>query len=229
MAGKTSFEWLVTLWPDAVFTVFDTETTGLEAATNRIVEIGGIRFDRKGIISRFNSLINPEMAMPAEASRVNGITDAMLKGQPVAATVIPDFLRFAGNSILIAHNAPFDMGFLNAELYRLGKPSLSNKVIDTIPLTKELYPGKPKYALQSLAADFGITALDAHRAEDDARVCMELFLVCVNKLLGGTTPQNEAPPNGTPPTRTESSIPAPQLFLDEDELYDEYQEEENFD
>jgi DNA polymerase-3 subunit epsilon len=178
----TKFDWLVAAFPETTFTVFDTETTGLEPKTNRVVEAGAIRFDARGIISRFNVLINPGMPMPAEVTKINGITDAMLAKQPAAAVVIPDFLRFIGDSVLIAHNAQFDINFMNEELARLGKPSLGNRVIDTLLFAREVFPGLPNYKLQTLATKFGITAIDAHRAEDDARVCMELFLVCVNAL-----------------------------------------------
>lgn len=178
----SQFDWLVKAAHTTVFTVFDTETTGLEPKTCRIVEVGGIRFDLRGAIARFNVLINPGTPMPAEVTKINGITDAMLKGQPDAAHVMPDFLRFVGNSVLIAHNAPFDVNFINAELGRLALPLLGNTVVDTRIFAKELFPGLPKYALQDLASRFGIKALDAHRAEDDARVCMELFLVCMDEL-----------------------------------------------
>jgi len=178
----TQFDWLVGSFHNTIFTVFDTETTGLDPRLCRVVEVGGIRFDSQGINSRFNVLINPKTPMPAEVTKINGITDAMLDGQPETSQVIPDFLRFIGNSVLIAHNAPFDISFINEELARLGKPALQNKVIDTRIFAKEMFPGLPKYALQDLATRFGIQALDAHRAEDDARVCLELFMICFDAL-----------------------------------------------
>jgi Exonuclease len=104
--------------------------------------------------------------MPPEVTKINGITDAMLKGQPDAAGALPDFLRFIGDSVLIAHNAPFDISFINEELARIGKPALRNKVIDTRIFAKEMFPDLPKYALQELAVRFG----------------MELFLVCLKRL-----------------------------------------------
>lgn len=210
----TQYDWLASDWGKTVFTVFDTETTGLDPKPNRVVEIGGLRFDSKGIISRFNVLINPGMPMPAEASRINGITDTMLTDQPTTAEVIPDFLRFAGDSVLIAHNAPFDISFVNEELSRLGLPSLQNKVVDTRILARDIFPGLPKYSLQDLAIKFGITAVDAHRAEDDARVCMELFMVCVEKLrekINPGAPAGTAPKEASYPAR-----PAPRSTDDDD-------------
>ena len=179
----TSYDWLAAVYDTAVFVAFDTETTGLDPASGRIVEIGAVKFDRRGIIARYNALINPEMPMPEEAGKVNGITDAMLKDKPVIAAVFPDFFDFIGAGILVAHNAPFDINYVNAELKRLEKPPLTNKVIDTRIFAKEVYTGLSSYALQDLAVQLGITALEAHRAEDDARVCMELFEKILNRFL----------------------------------------------
>lgn len=175
-------DWLITAFPKTVCTVFDTETTGLEPKTNRIVEAGAIRFDKRGVIARFNTLINPQMPMPKEASKINGISDLMLSDQPTASIAIPDFLRFIGTTVLVAHNAPFDVKFINAELLRLGLSPLANTIVDTLVFAKEVFPGLPRYSLQELAKHFRIEAVDAHRAEDDARVCMELFIVCLNRL-----------------------------------------------
>ena len=179
----TSYDWLAAVYDTAVFVAFDTETTGLDPASGRIVEIGAVKFDRRGIIARYNVLINPEMPMPEEAGKVNGITDAMLKDKPLIAAVFPDFFDFIGTGVLVAHNAPFDINYVNTELKRLKKLSLTNKVVDTRIFAKEVYTGLSSYALQDLAVQLGITALEAHRAEDDARVCMELFEKILNRFL----------------------------------------------
>jgi DNA polymerase-3 subunit epsilon len=178
----SQFDWLVAAFPWTVFTAFDTETTGLEPKLNRVVEAGAIRFDSIGVSARFNALINPMVPMPPEVTKINGITDAMLKKEQPAGEVIPDFMEFIGDTPIIAHNAPFDVAFINEELSRLGKPPLKNRVIDTRIFAKELFPSLQSYRLQDLARHFSITAIDAHRAEDDARVCMELFLVCLARL-----------------------------------------------
>ena len=179
----TSYDWLAAVYDTAAFIAFDTETTGLDPTSGRIVEIGAVKFDRRGVIARYNVLINPEMPMPEEAGKVNGITDAMLKDKPLIAAVFPDFFDFIGTGVLVAHNAPFDINYVNAELKRSGKPPLSNKVVDTRIFAKEVFPGLSSYALQDLAVQFGITALEAHRAEDDARVCMELFEKILSRFL----------------------------------------------
>ncbi|ULQ60195.1 3'-5' exonuclease [Brucepastera parasyntrophica] len=177
-------DWLLAIPGEAVFTAFDTETTGLDPKQNRVIEIGAIRFDAGGIISRFNVLINPGIPIEADISAINGITNEMVAKQPAIHQVLPDFLQFIGSSILIAHNAPFDISFINEELSRMDSPVLNNSCVDTRIFAKEVFPGQPKYALQDLAVSFGIKAKQAHRAEDDARVCMELFLHCFSKLRG---------------------------------------------
>ncbi len=179
----TSYDWLAAVYDTAAFIAFDTETTGLDPALGKIVEIGAVKFDRRGIVARYNVLINPEMPMPEEAGKVNGITDEMLKDKPLIAAVFPDFFDFIGMGVLVAHNAPFDINYVNTELKRVGKPPLTNKVVDTRIFAKEVFPGLSSYALQDLAVQFGITALEAHRAEDDARVCMELFEQILSRFL----------------------------------------------
>ncbi|MDR0556820.1 MAG: 3'-5' exonuclease [Treponema sp.] len=200
------------------FVAFDLETTGLDPKKDRIVEIGAVKFDKNGIISRFSVLIYPGVSIPAGASAVNNITDDMLKDKPSLDAVFPDFLRFINDAVVIAHNAPFDCGFINEGLKVRYKtvpadeeegsglfldeksqsaqaaavsrpppfPALPNRIVDTIAFAKEAFPNMYKYNLQDLAASLAITANNAHRAEDDARVCMEIFLRCVQREMEKT-------------------------------------------
>jgi DNA polymerase-3 subunit epsilon len=188
-----SYEWALEAYRNgAVFTAFDIETTGLDAQKDRIVELGAIKFDRRGPISRFNVLINPGIPMPAEAGRVNNITDKMLAGQPSLEDIFPDFLRLVKDTVVIAHNASFDCGFVNQKLKdRYGQagggwvspfPALPNRIADTLSLSRRVFPGRTSYKLQELAAFLKISAVSAHRAEDDARLCMEIFLGCVEAV-----------------------------------------------
>ena len=167
-----SSNWVLKAYREgAVFTAFDLETTGLDPRLDKIVEIGAIKFDRKGPIARFSTLINPGIPMPPDAERVNKISDEMLKGKPSLDKVLPDFLLFIRNTVLMAHNAPFDCGFINEKL----KERLPNPQVCTLVLSREAFPGHRSYALQNLAADLRIPSQDAHRAEDDALLCMEIF------------------------------------------------------
>ena len=177
-----SYEWALTAYKEgALFTAFDVETTGLDSKRDRIVEIGAVKFDRQGPAARYSALINPGFPMPVEAGKVNGITDAMLAGQPSIEEIMPDFLEFIKNTIIAAHNAPFDCGFVNESLARLYDDGfapfsrLPNKTVDTLVLSRRLFPGLSRYNLQDLARSLGVQAEEAHRALDDARLCMEIF------------------------------------------------------
>jgi DNA polymerase-3 subunit epsilon len=187
-----SYDWALAAYTEgAVCTAFDIETTGLDPKRDRIVEFGAVKFDRRGLIARYTALINPGISMPAEAGRVNGITDAMLSGQPPIETALPDLLRFVRETLIVAHNAPFDCGFVNANLDRLYRegpaawtppfPALPNKIADTLPLARRFFPGRARYNLQDLALDLGLKAEAAHRALDDARLCMELFIRLIKR------------------------------------------------
>lgn len=158
-----------------VFVAFDLETTGLDPHLDRIVEIGAVKFDNKGPIAWFSTLINPGIPMPAEAGRVNGISDEMLAGKPFLDDVFADFLLFIRGAVLAAHNVPFDSGFINE---KLDKP-LQNPMADTLVFSRELFPSFKSHSLQNLALSLGIDSQDAHRARDDARLCMEIFLACL--------------------------------------------------
>lgn len=179
----SSYNWLSAVYEQASFVAFDTETTGIDIEKDRVVEIGAIKFDRSGIISRMNVLINPSMPIPPDASKVNNITDEMLQDKPPMEAVIHDFLRFIKNSILVIHNAKFDIGMMDSELKRLGASGITNKVVDTLVFAREVYPGLKTYALQKLAELFNINVKDAHRAEDDARVCMDFFHLAVQHFF----------------------------------------------
>ena len=163
----------------AVFTAVDTETTGLSPETCRIIEIGAVRFDKSGLLSTFNTLVNPGCPIPGSSTYINHITDEMVASAPVIKSVLPDFISFVGNSILIAHNAPFDLLFINRELERSRMPSMENKAIDTLNLSRWAYPTSAHHGLQYLAQAMNIEAKNAHRACDDARVCSEVFLRCI--------------------------------------------------
>jgi len=127
--------------------------------------------------------------MPAEAGRVNNITDQMLAGQPSIQEALPAFLDFSADSIILAHNAPFDCGFLNAGLSRLFDDGyvqfsqLPNRIADTLSMARQIIPGQKHYNLQDICTALGLKAEAAHRALDDARLCMELFVQLYHQIL----------------------------------------------
>ncbi|MCI1209244.1 MAG: 3'-5' exonuclease [Treponema sp.] len=163
----------------SVFTAFDTETTGLHPESCRIIEIGAVKFNRDGILGTYGRLIKPGKPIPAEISGICHIDDEMVAAAPTAAEVLPEFLDFIQGTVLVAHNANFDIGFLNAELVRNGHRELNAHCIDTLELSRWAYPRLGKYSQPFLAAALHITIQTAHRAEDDARVCREIFLRCI--------------------------------------------------
>lgn len=175
---------LLRLYQDgAVFTAFDTETTGLSADSgDRLVEIGAVKFSGDGVLGTFGQLVNPCRPIPAPVTRVNNITMEMVRDCPTEDQVLPGFIAFISNTILLAHNANFDLKFVNTALIRCGHHPLKNKTEDTVHLAKAAFPELPHHNLQFLAQRFRINPGNAHRAQDDARVCMEVFLRCLQQV-----------------------------------------------
>lgn len=166
----------------AVFTAFDTETTGLRPAEDRIIEIGAVRFNKDGELGEFSTLVYPGILIPRFCTELTGITTKMVYGQPTFAEIAPSFLEFAADSTLIAHNCNFDISFMNSELSRAEMPLLKAPLVpgaDTVKFSRAAFPNLGSWKLQSLAAHFGIPPGNAHRATDDARVCKEIFLICL--------------------------------------------------
>jgi DNA polymerase-3 subunit epsilon len=165
--------------------VLDTETTGLDPANgHRIVEIGCVElFNAIPTGETFHTYINPDRDMPEEAFRVHGISAQFLAGKPVFANIADDFLKFAGGAKIVAHNAEFDMRFLNAELALLGiAPIASDRVIDTLALARRKYPGAAN-SLDALCARFRIdmSRRTKHGALVDAGILAEVYA----ELSGG--------------------------------------------
>ncbi len=161
------------------FCAFDTETTGLKSETDRIIELGAVKFDKTGILESYGTLIFSEIPISDAASKINHITNDMLVDAPKATEVMSKFLDISKDCVLIAHNAQFDIRFVNAELERQEKRTLPNKAIDTLRFTRWAYPENERWTLQHLAKQLNINVENAHRAEDDARVCMEIFIQTV--------------------------------------------------
>lgn len=165
----------------AVFTAFDTETTGLSSHNDRLIEIGAVRFTKDGVAATFNQLINPCRPIPPAATAVNNITQDMVRDCPTEELVLPGFIEFIADSILLAHNASFDLRFVNTALARCGLHPMKNRTEDTVHLARASFPELPRHNLQFLAGHFAINPGKAHRADDDARVCMEVMLRCLGQ------------------------------------------------
>ncbi len=162
-----------------VFTVLDFETTGLNCLSDSIIEMGAVRVVEGKVMGAFRSLIDPGIPIPYEASTVNGITDDMVRGQPLLEHMLPVFMEFIdGSFALIAHNAEFDIGFLSAALQKHGLAPWRGGVIDSKAVAKQTFPNQESYSLQRLAQSLHLKRGIAHRALDDALLCMRLFLLC---------------------------------------------------
>jgi DNA polymerase-3 subunit epsilon len=164
--------------------VLDTETTGLNPLTgDRIVEIGCVELINHLPSGRhFHQYINPERAMPEEAFRVHGLSEAFLSDKPRYHEVVAAFVEFIGDATLIIHNAPFDIGFLNAEHARTKRPALANPVIDTVMLARQVHPGA-RVSLDSLCRHYGIdnSKRTLHGALLDSEILADVYL----ELIGG--------------------------------------------
>jgi len=166
------------------FTIFDTETTGLEPKYgDRIVEIAGVRLKGREKIATFQSLINPKRPISEAAFQVNHITEEMLKDSPSAKVVIPKFLDFIKGSCLCSYNAGFDLGFLNNELKLIGQNALQDLVVvDILKMAKRLMPGLERYALWFVADALGIKTKQLHRAFSDVELTLGVFDKLKEKL-----------------------------------------------
>jgi DNA polymerase-3 subunit epsilon len=164
------------------FVAFDIETTGLTPVVDRIVEIGAIKFRNGDVLETFQELIDPQMPISPGAFAVNGITDEMVRGKPTIDEVLPRFIEFLGESVPVAHHAPFDVGFLTYDISRLNLTPADNPVLDTCTIPKQLFPHAHGYSLEHLVAFLNIPAGVFHRALADAEACMELFNRCVDEM-----------------------------------------------
>lgn len=211
--------------------IFDTETTGLSPRDgDRLVEIGCVEVVNRFPTGRvFHKYINPERDMPLEAFQVHGLSSEFLKDKPRFAEIAEEFADFIEGATLVAHNAPFDMGFINAEFERLGMAAVGmERVVDTVAIARRKFPGA-KASLDALCERFGIS--NAHRVKHGALLDAEILAEVYSELLGGkqsalvleTTREERtaagvvaAPakrPEPLPPRITEAEIAAHQAFV----------------
>lgn len=162
--------------PELDYVIFDLETTGFSKDKDRIIEIAALRIAGGEVIDKYHKRVNPERLIPENVSKhVHGIYDKDVKGCPPIAFILPGFMKFLGKSILVAHNAKFDIGFLRANLLRLNMSVPFYPVIDTMGMFKKYFPGLKSYSQVNLAAAFDIKVTKAHSADDDCLVCFELL------------------------------------------------------
>ncbi len=169
---------------DADYVAFDLETTGLSSRTDRIIEIGAVRMRGGKEVDRFQTFVDPECGLDRKIVELTGITDDMLRGAPKIKDVLPAFLDFVGNSVLVAHNADFDTGFIRAECERQGVEYTFTSA-DTLILAQNLMPQLNKFKLDVVANALSLPEFNHHRAADDAVICgmiMSRFVAMLEEM-----------------------------------------------
>ena len=166
---------------DTTYCVLDLETTGFSFRTEKITEVGIMKFKNGEVIDEFSCFVNPEKPIPQRVIEVTNITDDMVKDAKTIEKVMPKIIEFVGDSVLVAHNADFDIGFLKYNAKLLGL-SLENTYLDTLRLAKELFPEFKKYKLGLIAEKLGIKVEVAHRALDDVDTTVKVLKVMLDML-----------------------------------------------
>ena len=165
------------------YTVFDTETTGLDPAVDQIIQIGAARLVNGKLLRQegFEQLVDPQRSLPAAGIAIHGIQPEMVRGQPTIARVLPAFHTFVGDTVLVAHNAAFDMRFLQLAEARSGVV-FDQPVLDTLLLSAVVHPNQESHRLEAIAERFGVTVIGRHTALGDAIVTAEVFLKLIPLL-----------------------------------------------
>ena len=166
---------------DTTYCVLDLETTGFSFRTEKITEVGIMKVKNGEVIDEFSCFVNPEKPIPQRVVEVTNITDDMVKDAETIDKVMPKILEFVEDSVLVAHNADFDIGFLKYNANELGL-SLDNTYLDTLRLAKDLFPDYKKYKLGKIAENLGIKVEVAHRALDDVDTTVKVLNVMLNML-----------------------------------------------
>ena len=168
------------LLEDAEYVVVDLETTGLRPGSSQICEIGAVRVRGFELVEEFQTLVDPRVPLGAVISALTGLTDRQLRGAPPPSLAVRRFLAFAGDAVLVAHNARFDLAFLDRETERLTGSRLAAPVVDTVPLARRLLAGRvPRASLAQLSYFFGTAVQPCHRALPDAQATAEVLLALI--------------------------------------------------
>ena len=171
------------LLKDLDFVVVDVEATGAKTPPNRLIELGAYRIRGGRIVDKFLSLVNPEIPIPRFVASLTGISNEMVKNAPVFAELAPKWLDFVSDSVLVAHNAPFDTSFLNHEISRVYPGHrMVNPHLCTVRLSRRALPDLLNHRLDTIASHFSIPIISRHRAGSDALATAQIFLLLLTKL-----------------------------------------------
>lgn len=161
---------------DVSFVALDLETTGAKPGAGKITEVGAVRIEGLSVVGEFHTLVNPQRSIPPMITWITGITDSMVADAPRIEEVVPSLLEFLSGAVVVAHNAPFDVGFLNYELHRLRSRRLGEGAVDTLPLSRALVPGLVNYRLKTVAEALQAPVSPCHRALADAQAVAHVFV-----------------------------------------------------
>lgn len=158
---------------EEIFVAIDVETTGLSPIDNELIEISAIKYQGAKKVGSFTTLIKPKANIPYYITNITGITNEMVKKSPEVEQVMPKLIEFVGDSPIVAHNANFDYKFIQS----YSNNSFSkNKVIDTVAISRKMYPNLPNHKLGTIAKKIGITEDGFHRAEFDCECCAQIYI-----------------------------------------------------
>lgn len=172
------------------YIVFDIETTGLSVTQNKIIEIAAVKMQEGKEIDRYTTFVNPHERIPYNIQQLTNINDEMVQDAPDVEPVLREFIEFAGDAVLVAHNARFDVGFVNAKLKELDIPEMKNPVLDTLELARMLFPTLKNHRLNTLAAKYKVSLENHHRAIDDTLALAGIMIGLLEdatKIEGFTT------------------------------------------
>ena len=163
------------------FVVFDIETTGFSPVSNRIIEIGAVKVVNGEIADKFSTFVNPQLPIPFHIEKLTGINDSMVMDAPVIEEVLPQFMEFCKDAVMVAHNASFDMSFIKENVMR----QQLNKTFtyaDTLGIARVLFPNQAKHTLDAVCKTMGVSLENHHRAVDDAGATAEIFVKMIPLL-----------------------------------------------
>ena len=166
---------------DSSFVVFDIETTGLSKDKNNITEIGAVKVSGGKIVDSWSTFVNPGEKIPENIVELTGITDEMVANAPTIKEALPEFLKFSEGSVLVAHNAKFDVGFIKEACKRFSVP-FNSTYLDTLLLARSLYTELPNHKLNTLAKHLNVLLENHHRAVDDAKATADIFVKMLDEL-----------------------------------------------
>ena len=161
--------------------MFDIETTGFSPKKNKIIEIGAVKVVDGRITDKFSTFVNPDVPIPFDIEKLTGINDSMVLPYPKIDVILPQFLEFVGDAVLVAHNASFDVGFIGHFAEKLELP-FDPTVLDTVAIARLLLPNLNRFKLDTVAKALNISLQNHHRAVDDAGATAEIFAAFVKML-----------------------------------------------